>query len=131
MIKNTQFPFYLLLVLLMACTSSSTETANTGVTKDVSPAEFKELMADGNAIVIDVRTAAEIANGKIPDAMEIDINSPNFDSEIDGLDKEKTYLMYCKGGGRSAKACNVMKGKGFKKLYNLKGGFMAWEGEGK
>lgn len=75
-----------------------------------------------DAIILDVRTPAEVAGGKLPGSMNIDIFSRSFLANIDKLDKEKTYLVYCRSGNRSGQACNIMAGRGFTKLYNLSGG---------
>ncbi len=97
--------------------------------QDLSVADFKAKMNGPDVILLDVRTPAEIAEGKIEGALELDIQSPDFAQKIDELNKEKTYLVYCRSGGRSSKACTMMADKGFKKLYNLDGGFTAWSSE--
>lgn len=88
------------------------------------------LQNDDNTIILDVRTADEFADGKIENAINIDIyRGQGFIYEIDALDKSKAYYVYCKVGGRSAQACCIMNELGFKKAYNLVGGIMNWEGE--
>lgn len=111
--------------------STSTPTAVPAPTPGVpftnlSNAEFKALMGGSDVVLLDVRTPAETAQGKIDGAMEINISSPDFASKIAELDKDKTYLVYCRSGARSARACNVMADAGFGKLYNLSTGFMNW-----
>ncbi|MBD1262913.1 rhodanese-like domain-containing protein [Maribacter polysiphoniae] len=98
---------------------------------DLSQKEWVEqLKADDNAFVLDVRTPAEFQQGFIPDASNIDIYlGQQFVSELEKLDKSKSYYVYCRSGARSGQACNIMKGMGFKKAFNLQGGIMAWEGE--
>lgn len=91
---------------------------------------MSRLSADKNAVVLDVRTPEEVALGIIPYAIVIDIyKGQGFISEIEKLDKSKTYYVYCKAGGRSAQACSVMNQLGFKDTYNLIGGFSKWKGE--
>ena len=94
--------------------------------QDVDVLQFQQLMEKENSILLDVRTPKEIAAGKIEGALEIDVLAPDFMEKIKQLDQEATYLVYCKAGGRSAKACTIMKGQGFKKLHNLKGGYTEW-----
>lgn len=98
---------------------------------DLSQKEWVEqLKADDNAFVLDVRTPAEFQQGFIPDASNIDIYlGQQFVSELEKLDKSKSYYVYCRSGARSGQACNIMKDMGFKKAFNLQGGIMAWEGE--
>jgi rhodanese-related sulfurtransferase len=89
-----------------------------------------KLNADENAVILDVRTPEEVAQGIIPNAIVIDIfKGQGFIYEVDKLDTSKTYYVYCKSGGRSAQACSVMNQLGFKNTYNLIGGFMEWKGE--
>lgn len=88
---------------------------------------FKEkLSSEANAVLLDVRTPGEVAEGIIPGAVIIDFNAPDFTAKISALDKEKTYFVYCKVGGRSGKTIDQMKETGFKKLYHLEGGYTAW-----
>jgi rhodanese-related sulfurtransferase len=57
-------------------------------------------------------------------------NSDDFASQIEKLDKTKPVFVYCKRGGRSAGAAEILKEKGFTKVYNLDGGITAWTEEG-
>jgi rhodanese-related sulfurtransferase len=93
---------------------------------DVSSEKFAELMRDTNAVVIDVRTPPEIANGKIAGAREIDYYSLDFPYKIAQLDTTKTYLIYCRSGNRSGKTGALMAKMGFDRLYNLAGGYLDW-----
>ena len=81
-----------------------------------------------NAVVIDVRTAEEYAAGHIPGALHMDVQKEDFTSQIQALDKSKTYLLYCKSGRRSEKALNILYNEDYKKAYHLKGGILAWTG---
>jgi rhodanese-related sulfurtransferase len=97
---------------------------------DLSQKEWTTQLAnDADAIIIDVRTPEECAEGIIPNAICIDIfKGQGFIYEVDVLDKSKSMYVYCKAGGRSAQACGVMNQLGFEKTYNLVGGFMQWQG---
>ncbi|TRX55941.1 rhodanese-like domain-containing protein [Fulvivirga sp. M361] len=88
--------------------------------------KFKELMDDENTVVLDVRTPEEEVEGMVPGAVVINIMDASFPTKVDELDKDKTYLVYCRSGGRSATACKHMSSTGFDKLYNLEGGIKAW-----
>ncbi|HTG45155.1 MAG TPA: rhodanese-like domain-containing protein, partial [Verrucomicrobiae bacterium] len=81
--------------------------------------------------VLDVRTKKEYQEGHIPGSILIDFNSPDFEQQVQKLDKNKTYLVHCAAGGRSTRACKKMDTLNFSKLYNLEGGFGAWEKAGK
>ncbi|WP_051179160.1 rhodanese-like domain-containing protein [Thermodesulfovibrio thiophilus] len=86
----------------------------------------KELIAKG-AIIVDVREYPEYIDGHIPSAIWAPRGLMDFQAYNWLPDKEKTYLIYCKTGGRgSIVACDLKK-LGYKNIYNLKGGFEAWQ----
>jgi len=80
--------------------------------------------------VVDVRTRKEFDAGHIPEAVNIDVNSPDFQEKVAKLDKSKTYLVHCASGGRSVTACKKLAPAGFEHLVNLEGGYKAWEKAG-
>lgn len=89
-----------------------------------------QLDSDDNAIVLDVRTQEEVDEGKIPNAIHIDIHrGQGFIDDVAQLDKSKTFYVYCRAGSRSAQACAVMNQLGFEHTHNLMGGFSEWTGE--
>jgi rhodanese-related sulfurtransferase len=89
-----------------------------------------QLNKDTNAVILDVRTEDEFAEGMIPGAINIDIyKGQGFIYSIEELDKSKNYYVYCRSGGRSGQACSIMSQLGFENTYNLLGGIMNWEGE--
>ena len=94
--------------------------------EDINAVEFKALREKEDAVVLDVRSPAEVREGVIPGYKMINLMSPIFRSEVEKLDKSKTYLLYCRSGNRSGQACQLMADMGFEKLYNLQGGIGAW-----
>ena len=89
-----------------------------------------KLEADDNAVILDVRTEDECNDGIIPNALNIDIyKGQGFIYHLEELDKSKNYYVYCKAGGRSQQACNIMNELGFENTYNLDGGFLQWKGD--
>jgi rhodanese-related sulfurtransferase len=101
------------------------------VIRNVGVEEFDKLRADRNNIILDVRTASEFERGHIPGAINLDYNSAEFAKKLAELDKNKTYLVHCAAGVRSAKACALMEKSEFKQMVNLEPGFRAWEKAGK
>lgn len=102
--------------------------------QNIDNAQFKKLMKEPNTIVFDVRTPKEVSEGHIAGAKEFaDINNAEeFDQTLKRLDKTKNYLVYCRSGARSAKACKLMEEQGFKgKLSNLAMGITGWDGDKK
>ncbi len=75
-----------------------------------------------NAVLIDVRTKDEFDSGHIENAINIDFQDPSFVSEIQKLDKDGQYFVYCRSGNRSAQAVSVMKKQGIKNIFELEGG---------
>ena len=89
-----------------------------------------QLENDDNAVILDVRTDDEVADGIILNAVHIDIyKGQDFISEIENLDESKNYYVYCRSGNRSGQACNIMNQLGFENTYNLLGGILEWEGD--
>ncbi|MBN2545240.1 MAG: rhodanese-like domain-containing protein [Spirochaetes bacterium] len=80
-------------------------------------------------IILDVRTPGEFNGGYIEGAQNINFNSENFEKELDKLDKNKKYLVYCRSGNRSGKAVLMMKKLGFMEVYDF-GGIINWVKEG-
>ncbi|MFM7078311.1 MAG: rhodanese-like domain-containing protein [Bacteroidota bacterium] len=101
-------------------------TAQNKIAKDVSVKEFAKLVESGKGIVLDVRTPGEVSKGSIKGSVNLDFFDDNFESKLDQLDKKKPVYVYCAAGGRSGDAMEMMKKKGFVEVYNLQGGYNAW-----
>ncbi|MBS3737924.1 rhodanese-like domain-containing protein [Mesohalobacter halotolerans] len=90
----------------------------------------KALKNDQNSVILDVRTPEEYEEQRIPNSKLIDVkDAQQFVEEVEKLDKTKAYYLYCKAGGRSAMACNIMEQMGFSDVSNLEGGITEWHGE--
>jgi rhodanese-related sulfurtransferase len=109
---------------LTGCGSSSESVTNQGVT------EFAKTVSDPSVVVLDVRTPAEFMSGHLANAINIDVEGMQFNSDVSKLDKSKTYAVYCRSGRRSAIATDEMSKLGFKTLFNLEGGTGAWSAAG-
>jgi len=98
---------------------------------DLSQEEWiAQLDKDENSFILDVRTEDEISEGRIPNSSNIDIYlGQGFLDELEKLDKNKNYYVYCRSGNRSSQACAIMNSVGIENAFNLEGGFMNWEGE--
>src|SRR4051812_8201041 len=110
----------ILLVLILAlvgCAGSSYET--------VDVAKAKELVDSGEIDgILDVRTPEEYQAGQIEGAVMIPLQV--LESEMAKLDKDKTYLVYCRSGNRSKQASQILSQNGFKHIYNMSGGYSEW-----
>jgi rhodanese-related sulfurtransferase len=111
--------------MTLACTKQSGNVIN------LNAEEFhKTLASTPERSLLDIRTDSEIAQGMIPNAQQMEYGTPEFETEINKLDKNKPVFIYCAVGGRSASAVNLFASKGFKTVYNLEGGISAWQTNG-
>lgn len=111
--------------------ASTEQKADTGkVITVVTPQEFSTRMQTSPGVLLDVRTPGEYKKGFIKGARLLDIFSDNFDTELNKLDRNATYYVYCASGGRSAECAEKMQDLGFKHVYDLDGGMGAWRNAG-
>ena len=105
-----------------------------GEYRNLSPAQARDLIEKkgGNPdfVLLDVRTPGEFRSERIGGAVMVDYNSGTFRSEMAGLERGKTYLVYCRTGNRSNGALKVMREEGFRNLYHLEGGIVKWKEAG-
>jgi len=111
------------------------EAANVAVPK-ITPAQAREMIAKGNTLVVDVRDAPEVEkSGKVAGAVHVsrgmlefraDPESPYYDKNFA---KDKTVILYCASGGRSALGGKVLKDMGYSQVYNV-GAFKDWAESG-
>ncbi|MFN8278076.1 MAG: thioredoxin domain-containing protein [Chitinophagales bacterium] len=117
--KKLIFPFLVAFVLI-SCNGSSQS-------KLMSVEEFdKKLSATSGAQLVDVRTPEEYAERHLANAANLNFNADDFIEKIEKLDKAKPVFVYCLSGGRSHKAAALMTKKGFKEVYEMDGGILAW-----
>lgn len=77
-----------------------------------------------DAVILDVRTESEYNAGHLKGARLISIGNPDFTDQINRLDRDLTYFVYCRSGARSSSAVHRMRKEGFQKAYNIKGGII-------
>ncbi len=134
--KATLITFAFSLLLLTSGCESDKEAPQTEPTPALAPVtttytditqdEFKNMESNlpEDVVILDVRTDPEVAEGMIDGAIQIDYRSENFAEEVAKLDTTKTYVVYCRTGGRSSAASKLMTEElGFKKVNNLLGGY--------
>lgn len=116
-----------------AVSSRAAEAATEKATvKNISIDEAEKHVAQStNVMVLDVRTPKEFKAGHLAGARAINFYDADFKDQVAGLDKTKTYIVFCAVGGRSAKACSIMAELGFQDVRNVEGGMKAWEKAGK
>ena len=111
------------------------DAANAAVPR-ITPAQARDMIAQGNTLIVDVRDALEVENsGKIAGAVNVsrgllefraDPDSPSHDKSFA---KDKNVIVYCSSGGRAALSGKVLKDMGYERVYNL-GGFKDWAESG-
>ena len=95
----------------------------------VDEAEFAKAIEAEDVQIVDARTAGEFASGHIVGAINIDINSEKFDTEVTKLDKKRPVAVYCRSGRRSKIAAERIAELGFKQITELDGGILSWSGK--
>ncbi len=112
--------------------STNEETSNekeaTGKIELIEVAELKELLSTNPDIqLVDVRTPKEYGDGTIETAGNVNFFDSDFGRQmLEATDKEQPIYIFCRTGRRSANAAKKLKTLGFKDIYDLKGGYLAW-----
>lgn len=123
--------FLIIIAIFSFGSSTFAQTANTTVVTNLSAERFKAIIAnDKEGVIIDLRTTDEINKGFIKGSVQLDFLAKDSEKQIDKLDKNKTYYIYCAAGGRSGDAAEYMEKHGFKRVYNLEKGFSDWAKKG-
>ncbi len=112
----------LMFLTLLACQTQGIE--------NIDNAQLQALLKDEEVQLVDVRTPEEWSYGQIEGAEKIDFYDPEFLTKLEEFDKDKPLVLYCAAGGRSAQAASKLQNTGFKKIYNLSGGFRGWSAAG-
>lgn len=123
--KKLFFSFFTLTILFITngCNHSNGQSQN----NTLSAIEFSEKISEfPNAIIIDVRTPEEFADGHIKNAININWRGDTFVKQVSEIDPTKPVFVYCLSGGRSAAAAEKMRESGFNQVYELDGGMMKW-----
>ena len=91
----------------------------------ITPVELQNELKSGTQLkLLDVRTYEEVLLNRIPDSIHIPL--AELSERLKELDKDADIVVYCKSGGRSMKAMQVLQERGFSKVRNLTGGILGW-----
>jgi rhodanese-related sulfurtransferase len=120
------------LAVVVASCSSSESTAVTQSIELVSPAKAAEVIEEQpeGLVVLDIRTPEEYAEAHLADAIVVDYYASDFADQLDALDKNVPYVLYCRTGNRSSDAVDTMKSLGFAQIYEIDGGIVNWYEQG-
>lgn len=124
-----------LALFTISCGTSQNNTPETAITNNevivtVDAKTFSELTKSQSGTILDVRTPEEWTEGTLKDAVKMNYHDDNFAEQVEKLDKNAPVFVYCKKGGRSSSAADILKEKGFTKVYNLDGGITSWQENG-
>lgn len=98
--------------------------------RDASPEECRRIIEEEGCRILDVRAPDEYRAGHLRAAVNINVNAPDFRSQIERLDRDRPYVVYCRKGIRGAKAMEILKRAGFARVYNVSGGYDGWAARG-
>lgn len=108
--------FTLLIISLQAYSQTKANALDINKTVEL-------LKSNSSITIIDVRTPDEIKEtGSIKNSVNIDFKADDFKAKVSKLDKNKTYLIYCRSGNRAGQASKIMIDLGFKNINYLKNG---------
>jgi rhodanese-related sulfurtransferase len=108
-------------VVLAGCSSSTAEL------ETVSPESAATIIADDSSeVILDIRTPEEFDQGIIEGAVNIDFYETSFADDLDGLDKDAHYVVYCRSGNRSEQAMDTFADLGFTNVTEIDGGIANW-----
>ncbi len=120
--KSLLLPLFCLSLLFSSCNGQTSKSVNT-----IEVSVFEEnLKTTENPQLIDVRTPEEFAEAHLENAKNVNWNGSDFEVTASKYDKTKPVFVYCKLGGRSAKAADKLAEMGFTNIYNLDGGITKW-----
>jgi rhodanese-related sulfurtransferase len=134
--KYAAYRFIVYILILSSIFSGCGIINNTvyPIFEDISVQDAAQLIKDneGSAefIILDVRTPEEFNSGHIEGAVNLNFHSNEFEDQLNKLDKDKIYLIYCRSGNRSLQAMQIMENLGFREVYNLSGGIIDWTAAG-
>lgn len=122
----------LITVISLGISTYAQNSSTNNVVTNLSALRFKVITENDKTggVIIDLRTTDEMSKGFIKGAVQLDFLAKDAEKQIDKLDKNKVYYIYCASGGRSADAAEYMATHGFKKVYNLEKGFSDWTKSG-
>lgn len=118
----------LVLLALTATTAAwAGGSAVTNVTVGKAQGLIKERAGKADFVILDVRTPEEFAEGHVAGAVNLDVQARDFDKRLRALDRNKTYLVYCRTGNRSRTATVAMEALGFRSIFHMNEGIVKWK----
>jgi len=135
LIKFSALLFYFLFfsIYLNSETNSVDSEMNLQTVKKITPQQAHDLIEklkyDPDFVILDLRTPEEYKKEHIENAKNLNYYSKTFKNDLNKLEKDKTYVIHCRSGGRSGKTAPIMKELGFNEVYDM-GGIIQWKEQG-
>lgn len=114
------------LLISIAALVSSCGTVGTDGVQLVAADSAAQVVEQSDVVVLDIRTPDEFASGSLPGAVNLDFYAEDFSQQLAQLDKDATYVMYCRSGNRSEVAAAEMRDLAFSDVYEIDGGILSW-----
>jgi len=118
------------LLVLLVTPSLPARAAEPEPPARLDPERFRALAAEKQGLLLDVRTAGEVARGHLAGTSVIDSADPKFTQKLGRLPRGRPIFVYCASGGRSAVAARALGALGYPEVYDLAGGMRAWTAAG-
>ncbi len=115
------------LTLILVGTALAAGSAVTNVTVGKAQILMKERAGKADFVILDVRTPEEFAEGHLDGAVNLDVQSRGFEKKLRALDRNKSYLVYCRTGNRSRQATIAMDAMGFRSIFHMNEGIVKWK----
>ena len=122
----------LLFAVLLAACGGSTTAAATAEIRLVSASDAAAVLNERapEVVLLDVRTAEEFNEVRVPGSVNVDFYAADFASQLDTLAKDVPYVVYCRSGNRSSQTMTIMRELGFLEVWDVDGGIISWDGAG-
>ena len=130
MTRRTAMVFLVLAAVTLTACGGGSDTATAPALRTVDAGTAAEVLDEGQAVLLDIRTPEEFDAGKIAGSVNIDYYADDFAALLDDLDKDATYVVYCRSGNRSGASMEIFADLGFESIYEIDGGIVEWDAAG-
>jgi rhodanese-related sulfurtransferase len=103
---------------------------NSSPVKNVSADEAQLILKNKDIVILDIRTPMEYNTSRIEGAINIDFYESSFINNLNNLDKNKRYFVYCRSGNRTGQSMRIFTSLGFKDIVHLQRGIVEWTANG-
>ena len=127
---NVYIRIWLLVALLLAPVLALAEPPLQDISARTAASLIQANQSNPDFIILDIRTSKEFDAGHIKAARNIDFYAQSFAKEFRSLDRNKTYLIYCRSGNRSKQLMGAVEKMHFKEVFHMRSGLVDWVGQG-